>query len=303
MLVRSRKGWEIPENRVTPEAVYRNRREILAAAGFLGMQGLLRAAEAKRNPEFVADRSITPEWAATGYNNFYEFNMEDKTAVKNLTGGFVTSPWTVMVKGLVNKPKTFDVDDLLKRMPLEERVYRFRCVEAWSMTVPWTGFPMAALFREVEPKPEARFVRFVTVNRPDQMPGIKRYNWYKWPYYEALRLDEAMHPLALFVTGIYGKPLPKQNGAPFRAVVPWKYGYKSIKSIETIEFISGQPGTFWNDAEPSEYGFYSNVNPTRAHPRWSQATERVIPLNEKVPTLPFNGYGKWVAGLYKGGEV
>ena len=306
MLIRIPKGWEIPERDAAPERAHLNRRQILAAAGFLGAEGLLNAADAspypaKHNSEFtVPERAVTEEWAATGYNNFYEFNQEDKTAVKNLVGDFVISPWTLKVDGLVNKPQTFDVDALVKKMPLEERLYRFRCVEAWSMTVPWTGFPMSELIKLVEPKPEAKFMRLVTVNRPDQMPGIKRYNYYKWPYYEALRMDEAMNPLALFVTGLYGKALPKQNGAPIRAILPWKYGYKSAKSIERIEFVSKRPRTFWNDSQPLEYGFYSNVNPKKPHPRWSQATERVLPRNERVPTQMYNGYSKWVASLYKG---
>lgn len=306
MLIRTPKRWEIAEREATPEQAYLNRRELLAGAGFLGMSGLLRAADAspypaKRNENFkVPERPVTEEWAATGYNNFYEFNQEDKTAVKNLVGNFIVSPWTFSVDGLVNKPQTFDLDTLLKKVPLEERVYRFRCVEAWSMTVPWTGFPMSELIKLVEPKPEAKFMRMVTVNRPDQMPGIKRYNWYKWPYYEGLRIDEAMNPLAMFVTGAYGKALPKQNGAAIRAIVPWKYGYKSAKSIQRIEFTSRRPGTFWNDMQPGEYGFHSNVNPKRPHPRWSQATERVIPKNERVATQMYNGYAELVAGLYPG---
>jgi sulfoxide reductase catalytic subunit YedY len=300
MLIKIPRGWEIPERLATPEGVYLNRRSLLKAAGFLGMSGLLEAA-AKQNPEFTLDRPVTPEWAATGYNNFYEFTTE-KEQVKNRVGAFVTSPWKIEVTGQVNKPKTFDVDDLVDRMPLEERLYRFRCVEAWSMAVPWTGFPVSALIKEVDPKPQAKFMRMWTAKRPDQMPGIKAQPWYSFPYYEALRLDEAMNPLALFVTGIYGKPLPKQNGAPFRLITPWKYGLKSIKSIVKIEFVSRQPSTFWNDLQSKEYGFYSNVNPKRPHPRWSQAQEKVIPMMELRPTLMYNGYEKWVAGLYKGDE-
>jgi sulfoxide reductase catalytic subunit YedY len=300
MLIKILRGWEIPERLATPEGAYLNRRSLLKAAGFLGMSGLLEAA-AKQNPEFTLDRPVTPEWAATGYNNFYEFTTE-KEQVKNRVGAFVTSPWKIEVTGQVSKPKTFDVDDLVGRMPLEERLYRFRCVEAWSMAVPWTGFPISALIKEVEPKPQAKFMRMWTAKRPDQMPGIKAQPWYSFPYYEALRLDEAMNPLALFVTGIYGKPLPKQNGAPFRLITPWKYGLKSIKSIVKIEFVSRQPSTFWNDLQSKEYGFYSNVNPKRPHPRWSQAQEKVIPMMELRPTLMYNGYEKWVAGLYKGDE-
>jgi len=306
MLIRIPEGWEIPEREATPEEVYVNRRQWLRAAGFLGTAGLVAGAggpyPARRNPEFTLDRPVTEEWAATGYNNFYEFDAMDKQAVKNKVGQFVTSPWRIEVTGLVNKPKTFDLDDLLKTMPFEERLYRFRCVEAWSMAVPWTGFPFSELVKAVEPKAEAKFVRFITVNRPKEMPGMVRTPWYPWPYFEGLRMDEAMNPLALMVTGLYGKPLPKQNGAPVRMIVPWKYGYKSIKSIVKIEFVAKQPRTFWNDLQPLEYGFYSNVNPNKPHPRWSQALEKVIPKMEQRPTLLYNGYGKYVAHLYNGKE-
>lgn len=305
MLIRVPRGWEFPEREATPEHIFLNRRQLLLAAGFLGAGRLLGASPlypAKRNPEFTLSGPVTPEWAATSYNNFYEFHPEDKQAVKNLVGAFVVHPWTVEVGGLVNKPATFDLDDLLRKMPLEERLYRFRCVEAWAMDVPWTGFPFSELAKLVDPKPEARFVRFVTANRPQQMPGMKRAPWYPWPYFEGLRIDEAMNPLTMVVTGLYGKPLPKQNGAPVRMVVPWKYGYKSIKSVVTIEFVRRQPHTFWNRSQPQEYGFYSNVNPKKPHPRWSQATEKVIPTMEPRPTLPYNGYEKYVAHLYGGRE-
>lgn len=309
MLIKIPKGWELPEREATPERTYLNRRQILQAAGFLGVEGLLAAATgdkspypAKRNPEFKPDVPVTEEWAATGYNNFYEFDAEDKQNVKNLVGKFVTRPWKVQVSGLVNKPQTLDVDEIERTFPLEERIYRHRCVETWSMVVPWTGFPLSELIKKVEPKPEAKFVRFVSVNRPDQMPGIKRYGHYPWPYFEGLRMDEAMHPLCMVVTGLYGKPLPKQNGAAIRIVTPWKYGYKSPKSLDRIEFVAKEPGTFWNRLQPSEYGFYSNVNPTKPHPRWSQAHEKVIPNMDRRATLMYNGYEKWVAGLYNGKE-
>jgi sulfoxide reductase catalytic subunit YedY len=308
MLIKIPKGWEIPERDATPEQVYLNRRQILKAAGFLGAQGLIAATEskalypAKRNPEFKLDRPITEEWAATGYNNFYEFHPEDKQAVKDLVGAFQTHPWSIEVKGLVQKPRTLDLDDLLKTMPLEERLYRFRCVEAWSMAVPWTGFPMSLLIKQLDPKPEAKYIRFVTANRPKEMPGMKMAFRYPWPYFEGLRMDEAMNPLTMIVTGLYGKPLPKQNGAPVRVIVPWKYGYKSIKSIVTIEFTSKEPPTFWNALQSAEYGFYSNVNPKKPHPRWSQAVEKVIPTMQRVPTLMYNGYESYVAGLYNGKE-
>jgi sulfoxide reductase catalytic subunit YedY len=308
MLIRIPKGWEIPGGDATPEAVFLNRRSLLKAAGFFGMEGLLAAAKeespypAKRNPEFTLDRPITEEWAATGYNNFYEFHPTDKEAVKNRVGAFVISPWKTEVTGLVNKPRTFDVDDLVKTMPLAERLYRFRCVEAWSMAVPWTGFPLSELIKQVEPKPEAKFIRFVTAKIPSQMPGIKEAAWYPWPYFEGLRMDEAMNPLTLVVTGLYGKPLPKQNGAPIRIVVPWKYGYKSIKSIVKIEFVTKEPETLWHQLQPAEYGFYSNVNPQKSHPRWSQAFEKVIPTMERKQTMMYNGYEKYVASMYNGKE-
>lgn len=309
MLIRSRKGWEVPEREATPESAFINRREILRAAGLLTGGTLIGAPvdsknlyPAKRNEQFTLDRPVTEEWAATGYNNYYEFHPTDKERAKDMVGKFVISPWTFEVTGLVNKPKTYDLDDLLKRMPLEERLYRHRCVERWAMAVPWTGFPISLLLKEVEPKPEAKFVRFVTVSRPDQMPGMKMAPSYPWPYFEGLRMDEAMNPLALFVTGMYGKQLPKQNGAPFRVVVPWKYGYKSPKSIVRIELVAKQPPTFWNQLQSGEYGFYSNVNPKVPHPRWSQSYDFLIPNNERRPTLIYNGYGDYVAGLYNGKE-
>ncbi|MGD0618634.1 MAG: protein-methionine-sulfoxide reductase catalytic subunit MsrP [Bryobacteraceae bacterium] len=307
MLIRSPRGWEIPEREATPESAYLNRRQLLTAAGFLGVERLLAAASggpypAKRNPAFTLDRPITEEWASTGYNNFYEFNEEDKTAVKDMVGRFQISPWKIEVKGLVQKPRWFDIDDLVRTMPLEERLYRHRCVEAWSMAVPWTGFQFSELVKQVQPKPEAKYVRFESVYRPKEMPGQVQYTWYSWPYFEGLRLDEAMNPLAFMVTGLYGKPIPKQNGAPIRMALPWKYGFKGAKSIVKIEFIAKEPDTFWHRSGPTEYGFYSNVNPNRPHPRWSQATEKVIPNMERRPTLMYNGYEKWVAGMYNGKE-
>jgi sulfoxide reductase catalytic subunit YedY len=305
MLVRIPRGWEIPEREATPEHVCFNRRQWLRAAGVLGGSALGLGANpypAPRNAEFTLDRPITEEWAATSYNNFYEFDPEDKAAVKRKVAAFQVHPWRIEIRGLVAKPQVLDLDDLLRRMPLEERLYRFRCVEAWSMAVPWTGFPFTALIREVEPKPEARFVRFVTVSRPKEMPGMSQAPWYPWPYFEGLRMDEAANPLTFVATGLYGKPLPKQNGAPVRLVVPWKYGFKSIKSVVRIEFVAKQPPTFWNRVAPQEYGFYSNVNPNRPHPRWSQAFERVIPTMERRPTLMYNGYEQWVRHLYRGDE-
>ena len=305
MLIKIPRGWEIPERQATPQSAYMSRRQLLAGLGLAGIGGqmIARAAAVKQNTEYnVGDRPVTEEWAATGYNNYYEFDPENKERVKDLVGKFVTSPWTVKVSGLVNKPQTFDLDKLESTMPVEERVYRFRCVEAWAMTVPWTGFPMSALIKMVEPKPEAKYIKFWSVVRPDQMPGVKRFANYKFPYYEGLRIDEAMNPLALFATGMYGKPIPGQNGAPIRAVLPWKYGYKGAKSIERIEFVAKEPPTFWNDLNSGEYGFYSNVNPGKSHPRWSQASEKVLPRMSRQPTLMYNGYEKWVAGMYNGKE-
>jgi methionine sulfoxide reductase catalytic subunit len=309
MLIKIPKGWEIPEREATPEGIYLNRRQILLGAGFLSVQTLLRAATestvpypAHRNPEFVLDRTITAEQAATGYNNFYEFHGTDKEAVKNLVGKFVTRPWTVEVTGLVKKPQTLDVDNLERSMPLEERLYRHRCVEAWAMAVPWTGFPFSEIVKLAEPKPEAKFVRFISAKKDKEMPGVPSQPWYPWPYFEGLRMDEAMNPLAFVVTGLYGKRLPKQNGAPIRMVLPWKYGYKSAKSIVKIEFVKSQPQTFWHQVAADEYGFYSNVNPNKPHPRWSQAVERLIPNMERRQTMMYNGYEKWVAGMYNGKE-
>ncbi len=311
MLIRVPKLWEIPERQVDSARVWMNRREILRAAGFgtigaaansLNLSGADRAwfSTAQRNPKF-SRTDITEEAAATGFNNFYEFTV-DKEDVKNQVGKFKVEPWKVEITGLVNNRVTLDLDDLARRMKSEERVYRFRCVEAWSMVVPWTGFPLADLVRLADPKPEAKFIRWWTVYRPKEMSGMISQPWYKWPYYEGIRIDEAMNPLALMATGIYGKPLPRQNGAPIRVVLPWKYGFKSIKSVVKIEFVKGQPGTFWNDSVPKEYGFYANVSPGKAHPRWSQATDRRIPTMAVEKTPPYNGYEEWVAPLYNGKE-
>lgn len=309
MLIKIPRDWEIPEREATPESVYWNRRRFLVTAAALGLGSIAPAAEApklypaKKNPEFTLDLPPTVEAAATGYNNFYEFDPQDKQAVKDKVGDFVIRPWKFEVTGLVNKPQTFDLDDVLKRFPLEERLYRFRCVEAWAMQVPWTGFPFAQLVKAVEPKRDARFLRFWSASRPKEMPGMARTPWYPWPYFEALRMDEAMNPLALMVTGLYGKPLPKQNGAPVRMILPWKYGYKSPKSIVKIEFVADQPETFWHKLQAQEYGFYSNVNPERPHPRWSQASEKVIPTMERRPTLPYNGYAKYVSSMYHEDDI
>jgi sulfoxide reductase catalytic subunit YedY len=237
----------------------------------------------------------------THYNNYYEFTTE-KEGVARLAEEFNPKPWTVEVYGLVNKPKTYGIEDLLSKFTQEERIYRLRCVEAWSMVIPWTGFTLASLLKEVEPTSEAKYVRFETVYRPEEMPG-QNSPFYPWPYQEGLRLDEAMHDLTILATGLYGQPMPNPNGAPIRLVVPWKYGFKSIKSIVKMELVAQQPTTLWSMVGPNEYGFYSNVNPDRPHPRWSQASERRIGELNRRPTLMFNGYAEQVADLYKGMDL
>jgi sulfoxide reductase catalytic subunit YedY len=237
----------------------------------------------------------------TNYNNYYEFST-DKEAVAVLSKDFQTKPWTVEVKGLVNKPTTFGIEDLHSRFPSEERIYRLRCVEAWSMVIPWMGFPLKKLLDEVEPTSKAKFVRFQTLFDPERMPG-QNARWYSWPYVEGLRLDEAMHDLAILSTGLYGKELLPQNGAPLRLVVPWKYGFKSIKSIVRIDLVEEMPESLWMNAAPHEYGFYANVNPEVDHPRWSQASERRIGELSRRKTLMFNGYAEEVAHLYDGMDL
>ena len=249
---------------------------------------------------FAVDDKQTPKEAVTNYNNFYEFDTS-KNGVALAAKDFVTSPWSVSVEGLVNKPKVFDIDELLK-FQLEERVYRLRCVEGWSMVIPWIGFPLSKLLDKVEPTSQAKYVAFQTLLDPSKMPN-QRTGVLDWPYVEGLRLDEAMHPLTILATGMYGETLPAQDGAPIRLVVPWKYGFKSIKSIVKITLVNNQPPTTWNIQAPDEYGFYSNVNPNVAHPRWSQATERRIGEYGRRNTLLFNGYGDQVAKLYTGMDL
>jgi sulfoxide reductase catalytic subunit YedY len=311
-----RPEWHLENRRITPENYFLNRRHFLQQMGFAGtgllaagIAGCSRADEAKaasakttgafpakRNPEFNPGWRLTNEKVAATYNNFYEFST-DKAEVSVLAPRLVTTPWPIQIGGLIDQPLTLDAGELMEMFAQEERVYRFRCVEAWAMIVPWTGFPLSKLIEKVAPRPEAKFVRFETFNRPDQAPGMKRGN-FPWPYFEGLRMDEAMHPLTMVVTGIYGKPLPKQHGAPIRLVVPWKYGYKSIKSMVKMEFIEKQPGTFWESFDANEYPFESNVNPKVPHPRWSQAFERMIDTDDRVRTQPYNGYGSLVAKLY-----
>ncbi len=311
MPIRVPRGWEIPDREATPENVVLRRREFLG--GLVAASGALVAGcvsglgadasptpapaplRATRSPKFLLDGALTDEATAGRYNNFYEFT-ETKDVYRHV-GAFVTRPWTVEVAGLVQKPKVWDLDDILK-LPLEERLYRHRCVEAWYMDVPWIGVPLRRLLEPSTPLSTARYVRFVSVLRKDQMPGQKRATWYSWPYYEGLTLAEAMNELTLATVGIFGHELPKQHGAPFRVVVPWKYGYKGPKSVVKIELIDSQPRTFWNDLQPLEYGFSSNVNPEVPHPRWSQASERSIDGKSTRKTRLYNGYGEWVARLY-----
>jgi len=262
------------------------------------------AAEASKNEPiangYTVTDQLTPLEAITTYNNFYEFDTS-KSGVAVEAKGFVTRPWQVSVGGLVNKPKVFDLDELLK-FPLEQRIYRLRCVEGWSMVIPWIGFPLSKLLEKVEPVNQARYVAFQTLFDPDRMPN-QRTGVLDWPYVEGLRLDEAMHPLTIMATGLYDEVLPPQDGAPIRLVVPWKYGFKSIKSVVKITLVAEEPPTTWNIAAPDEYGFYSNVNPNVPHPRWSQATERRIGEYGRRNTLLFNGYGEQVAQLYKGMDL
>ena len=309
------KGWEIPEREAAPEHVYLNRRlnrrKFLAALGLssIAAGGILPRSvlgadspyPAKRNPEYPLDRPMTPESISTRYNNFIEFSHE-KDQVWQLVDYFKTEPWTIQVSGLVHKKQTLDLFKLIRQMPLEERLYRHRCVEAWSMAVPWTGFPLKALLDRVQPASDAKFIRMVSFYRPDQAPGQQLQKKYPWPYYDGLTMEEAMNDLTFLVTGMYGHELPKQNGAPIRLAVPWKYVFKSIKSIAAIEFLETMPKkhlTFWHDVLPDHYDFSANVDPDVPHPRWSQKMETELGTWRKRPTLKYNGYGKYVAHLYE----
>ncbi len=300
-----RKPAELRYSDVTPRQTYLNRRRFLAAgSAVVGAWALpVPAGATMKIPNvtksaYKVDEKITPREDVTTYNNYYEFGT-GKDEPSRYANTLKPSPWQVQVGGLVNKPKTYDLDSIMKIAPLEERIYRHRCVEAWSIVVPWIGFPLAALLKEVEPNAKAKYVAFQTLYDPKQMPLGGRAG-IELPYVEGLRLDEAMHPLALLSVGMYGETLPNQNGAPIRLVVPWKYGFKSIKSIVKITLTEKQPPTTWNITNSHEYGFYSNVNPAVDHPRWSQATERRLGELFKRKTLPFNGYGDQVASLYTG---
>ena len=315
MLTKSRATWDIPSSEITPEPVYRSRREFLATAvaagaGLAGAglgparldaQANLAALAATRNPKFVAPDKINSFQDITTYNNFYEFGVEKGDPAQH-AGVLKVKPWTVKVDGMVGKPGNYSVEDLVNFKVLEERIYRLRCVEAWSMVIPWIGVPLADVLKKVEPASSAKFVEFTTLLRPSEMFG-QRSNVLDWPYVEGLRLDEAQHPLALMVVGLYGKVLPNQNGAPLRLMVPWKYGFKSGKSIVRIRFTDQMPRTTWAVMAPEEYGFYANVNPTVHHPRWSQAREKRLPsFLTNTPTQMFNGYAE-VASLYTGMDL
>lgn len=323
-------SWQIPERLATPEDVYLNRRHLVRALGLgtiaLALPQVACGSEAEptaagktrpalghryadrfpaaRNPAYTvgAGRTLTPEDVAASYNNFYEFTT-NKGMVWKLAQGYSVDPWKVEVGGLVKRPRTLDLDDLLTRFPLEERLYRLRCVERWAMQVPWTGYPLRALIDYLEPLPSAKWVRFVCVLDQAGLPGQRDEGYYRWPYFEALRLDEARNEVAFVVVGAYGHALPMQHGAPWRLAIPWKYGYKGPKSIVAIELAAERPGTFWSELQPAEYGFYSNVEPHKPHPRWSQQYEKDIGTGETRETLLYNGYAEQVGSLYTGDEV
>jgi len=303
-----RNNAAILASEITPRELFYGRRRFIQMAAGAGATAMLSgAASAEEKPAGVKSTAYglqdkpTPLEDVTHYNNFYEFGV-DKEAPAKAAAGLKTRPWRVAVEGSVQKPGVFDIDAMLRWAPMEERVYRLRCVEGWSMVVPWLGFPLSELIRRVEPTGNAKFVEFVTLHDAEQMPG-QRSGVLEWPYREGLRMDEAMHPLTLLTFGLYGEMLPNQNGAPVRVVVPWKYGFKSAKSIVKIRFLEQQPVTSWMQAGPREYGFYANVNPAVDHPRWSQSRERRIGEFLKRPTLPFNGYAEQVAGLYAGMDL
>lgn len=300
-----RSSIAIPSSEITPHGIYERRRELLRLSVGIALTGLLPAAQGKpltgKASAWSTAETATPLPAVTGYNNFYEFGV-DKEDPAEYAHALRIRPWSVVIDGLVHQPKTLAIDDVLKLAPLEERIYRLRCVEGWSMVIPWLGFPLSSLLRQVEPLGKAKYVEFTSVLQPDLMPGVAR-PVLDWPYTEGLRLDEAMHPLTIIAVGLYGDVLPKQNGAPMRLVVPWKYGFKSGKSIVRIRFTENQPDTSWMKAAPQEYGFYSNVNPAVDHPRWSQATERRIGEFRKRKTLLFNGYAEHVGQLYQGMDL
>ena len=294
MQVHRRAGWEIAETAVTPEGVFDRRALLMGMAGVLAA-GTARAQGAPRNPAYDAGRPLTAEADATGYNNYYEFGTSK--SISRAAQRLPIEPWTIKVDGMVETPRTIDLADLLKQVSIEERIYRHRCVEGWAMTVPWTGFTLKSLVAQCKPLSGAKYIQFETLNDPKTMPGV-RSSQFEWPYVEGVTMAEADNDLAFLATGLYGKTMPKQNGAPIRLVLPWKYGFKSVKSIVKMTFTDQRPKTFWEGLQPSEYGFWANVNPAVPHPRWSQATEKLLTSEEKVPTQIYNGYGAMVAGLY-----
>ena len=329
MLLKIKRGWELRESQATPESVYQDRRRLLkmAVAGpvILAGGGLLTACDdapaqatqlaaadeaakpdpsaklypVQRNLRYRLDRDLTAEKFATTYNNYYEFGSSKNIWQK--AQNLPIRPWVVSIAGMVEKPMEIGIDDLLAKMPLEERLYRHRCVEAWSMAVPWSGFPLKALIDFARPLGSAKYLKMVTFQDPEVATGQKA-SWYPWPYVEGLTLAEATNDLAFMATGMYGKAMPKQNGTPLRLAVPWKYGFKSIKGIVRFEFTDQRPVSFWEEIQAAEYGFWANVNPEVSHPRWSQASERVLGGDTRVPTLLYNGYGEFVADLYTGME-
>ncbi len=314
MWIRKRRGWEIPEREATPEAVFRDRRRLIRAAALGPIAAAAAGAvpgraatpddptadlyPAERNPTYTLDRDITDEEVATTYNNFYEFGS-DKGIWKRARDNLRIRPWTVTIDGDVEEPMEIAFDDLVRRMGVEERLYRLRCVERWAMAVPWSGFPMAKLVAFARPLGKAKYVRMETFHDADMASGQRQF-WYPWPYVEGVTMEEATTDLAFIVTGMYGKPVPAQNGAPLRLALPWKYGFKSIKSITRFTFTDKRPKSFWEVVQGSEYGFWANVNPEVPHRRWSQARERMIGTDEMRDTLIYNGYGEFVAHLYAG---
>lgn len=330
MLIKTKKSYQLSEQQVTDEAVYHDRRKVLKQLGFLGAGSLLAQSANAGGIDFFSSKSaekfqvqalnykkasnsteiLTPEAKVTSHNNFYEFGTAKGDPVENAQA-FKVDPWQLSISGEVDKPYTLGYDDLFKSFSLEERIYRLRCVEAWSMVVPWVGFSLADLIKKAAPNSRAKYVAFETLYDPEQMPGQKSRRiggGVQYPYVEGLRIDEAMNPLAFMSVGLYGKTLPAQNGAPIRLVVPWKYGFKSIKSVVSIKLVEQEPPTTWNRLAKNEYGFYANVNPEVDHPRWSQASERRITTGglfarNRIATLPFNGYGEEVAQMYKGMDL
>ncbi len=313
MLIKPSRPWAIAEHLATPEDVYLNRRQLLKSMGFGvaataisgtlfpgGVMAAVTGLPAERNPGFTLDRAITDEDEATTYTNFYEFGSSKN--IWRSASKLVTDPWAITIDGMVEENVTIDAEDLLKKLAMrgagvEERLYRHRCVEAWAMAVPWSGVTMKSLVDVARPIAGAKYIRFETFHEPDVAKG-QRQSWYPWPYVEGITLDEAQNELAFLATGLYGKPIPNQNGAPIRLVMPWKYGFKGIKSIRRITFTDEQPKSFWEELAPREYGFWANVNPKFPHPRWSQAKERMLGTGERIKTQIYNGYGEWVAPLY-----